>query len=1166
MSTSLQHNVTPPALLNILAENIDIVNQDKSQLDSPNAQKKITTLIQALNELNNYFLLSPERLNVDFKKYILQIFKNPPSKEIMDICSQCIVTALKSKVSSVIEPSDFTFSTVIDHVKTKKYSDETIVNLLEIIFTISDVKANEIANAKSDDIDIFFNYYSKFDQPSKISCLKCINNIVSRQVYERFFIFLIDLLDIASNSEVKSSIYKYSIQAFITISKFLNKSTIVKKENYQPSEYCQKLCLFISNYHNLEYLDTFIDSIRVCVISFSFTIQTVFRYIKLTSFFVNIEKIEVLKAAIRLVLALMPQPKGDLIDLYPENEFKWTTVSNYELSIEQIKEVVPLIIEIYYKNLSLSKLCLQALAVFVNSDGFKIVLPVPIIYMMFFQSNKLNYIPYILSVIDPCIKIEENRHPILQLNLIERISEVIKDNNQMGHYNYCEKLINTLKPISLSANVNHSKTDFKELVELFDAVKSGELSPFDLMTTFTDTPKNAPSYFKAIKKFFEPFKNLNGILSDCKIFVSFLLKMLADIPIPLIYPDPFYPKYDLMNVEIEFTSERNNEVKKFSILSLLSEFNERNVSPGDILKHVQNDKDIKPIFDASNLKQQSRYLFDILHRELSRENRRQVVINDIPINDEDQFIVTILPQILSPFLGNPVDLLEPENIINLQDCIEKNRFKIKSDTLKNAQVSKSKDLVLNLHLFEGNEIVQEILDLLSVIHSKDVNGEIEFVYKPFIQKIQSQLNLFFLSLGLYSPCSQIMVKYPFLFDLDNRLFLFQLQIKEPLFARDLFLRRVLPDYRPEKKDPIVNIKFTLHRDRLFKEGLIILERFAKYRAFLEIAFEGDEGFGKGPTREFFHKMSKEFCKKRHRIWNRTNFSRDLGSSNVNEELRIYSHNSKGLFPYATASSRYMRALGIFIAKAIQMEQVVDIPFNPAFFDLACDREIKLSDVDESLANSLYDESTPETLAEIEQPFTIVIESKTFDLVQNGSEITVTTNNFDLYKKAVEDFVIGAHVKKKIDCFVNGFAEVLDPSLLKMFSGSEILDILNGKRELITMSDLSKYLVCQTGYKADSEQITYLKEIVTEMDKEHQKYFLQYVTGSPYLPIGGFGALNPPITVVMRKSNEKKYQDEDYWPTANTCVNKFNLPPYKTKEEMRIAIMKAIEYRESFGLT
>ena len=82
----------------------------------------------------------------------------------------------------------------------------------------------------------------------------------------------------------------------------------------------------------------------------------------------------------------------------------------------------------------------------------------------------------------------------------------------------------------------------------------------------------------------------------------------------------------------------------------------------------------------------------------------------------------------------------------------------------------------------------------------------------------------------------------------------------------------------------------------------------------------------------------------------------------------------------------------------------------------------------------------------------------------------------------------------------------------------------------------------------------------------RRQYLQFLTGSPRLPIGGsirptrhcvctdthafvgFRGLNPPLTVV-RKPHEAPLKADDYLPSVMTCVNYLKLPEYSSKDVM-----------------
>jgi E3 ubiquitin-protein ligase TRIP12 len=130
--------------------------------------------------------------------------------------------------------------------------------------------------------------------------------------------------------------------------------------------------------------------------------------------------------------------------------------------------------------------------------------------------------------------------------------------------------------------------------------------------------------------------------------------------------------------------------------------------------------------------------------------------------------------------------------------------------------------------------------------------------------------------------------------------------------------------------------------------------------------------------------------------------------------------------------------------------------------------------------------------------------------------------------------------------------------------------------------LGEALKADHGFTADSKAIQYLTEIMAEYDSITRRSYLQFITGSPKLPIGGtwpidqikmymnpfvgFRGLNPPLTVV-RKPHESPLAADDYLPSVMTCVNYLKLPDYSCKEVMKLKLRTAMmEGTGSFHLS
>ena len=105
--------------------------------------------------------------------------------------------------------------------------------------------------------------------------------------------------------------------------------------------------------------------------------------------------------------------------------------------------------------------------------------------------------------------------------------------------------------------------------------------------------------------------------------------------------------------------------------------------------------------------------------------------------------------------------------------------------------------------------------------------------------------------------------------------------------------------------------------------------------------------------------------------------------------------------------------------------------------------------------------------------------------------------------------------------------------------------------------------CDHGYTHESKAVQYLFEIMCSFNSDEQRQFLQFVTGSPRLPVGGLRSLVPPLTIVRKttdpssSSNAVSANSENYLPSVMTCVNYLKLPEYSSLESMKVKLMKAM---------
>ncbi|XP_063973938.1 E3 ubiquitin-protein ligase TRIP12 isoform X1 [Diachasmimorpha longicaudata] len=482
----------------------------------------------------------------------------------------------------------------------------------------------------------------------------------------------------------------------------------------------------------------------------------------------------------------------------------------------------------------------------------------------------------------------------------------------------------------------------------------------------------------------------------------------------------------------------------------------------------------------------------------------------------------------------------------------------------------------------------------------------DFINNKIAAKANRQLQdpLVIMTGNLPSWLQQIASVCPFLFPFETR----QLLLYATSFDRDRALQRLL-DSAPELSGSdsqervtprLERRKRTISRTDIFKQAEQVIQDLASSKALLEVQYINEVGTGLGPTLEFYALVSREFQRAELDMWH--------GSANETS----YIHSTQGLFTKPTPWNTKVPALaklktrfkflGKFMAKAIYDSRMLDLPFSFTFYRWLLGEEHTLTladlahicpDVYRTL-NKLQDIVRRKEAIERDQTLRAnekaqLIEMLDLDncpvadlglvfelpgyanieLRKGGSEIPVTVHNLDLYIKLVVHWFLYEGVFRQMEAFREGFESVFPPNQLRLFFPEELEAVFCGHHQSGGQWDVKTLLECcrtDHGYTPDSRAIRFLFEVMAEYNSEEQRQFIQFVTGSPRLPVGGFKSLTPPLTIV-RKTFDPSMKTDDFLPSVMTCVNYLKLPDYTTldimREKLRIA---AQEGQHSFHLS
>lgn len=101
---------------------------------------------------------------------------------------------------------------------------------------------------------------------------------------------------------------------------------------------------------------------------------------------------------------------------------------------------------------------------------------------------------------------------------------------------------------------------------------------------------------------------------------------------------------------------------------------------------------------------------------------------------------------------------------------------------------------------------------------------------------------------------------------------------------------------------------------------------------------------------------------------------------------------------------------------------------------------------------------------------------------------------------------------------------------------------------------------------DHHTIKWFWEVVSELNNEDKRKFLQFCTGSRSLPIEGFKGLKGIKKQRCKFSIEAVSLKRSQYLRAHTCFNSLELPLYSTKQEVKEGIQYVLDQKEfHFGL-
>jgi len=355
-------------------------------------------------------------------------------------------------------------------------------------------------------------------------------------------------------------------------------------------------------------------------------------------------------------------------------------------------------------------------------------------------------------------------------------------------------------------------------------------------------------------------------------------------------------------------------------------------------------------------------------------------------------------------------------------------------------------------------------------------------------------------------------------------------------------------------------KVRISRQRLLESAVKVMNLYSAGNALLEIEYVGEVGTGSGPTLEFYAQVAESL-----RTTSPTLFRSGTPGNMLFPEPYDPHWLRRADDQAAQQILERWRLLGQIVAKCIIDNRLVDIQLHPAFWrsvlGTAPLSHDSLRAVDPELHNSLSKLRDMDDLESLCLSFTLPGHSE-IELKPGGGGVNLTSANRDQFLARAAEVSLVEAVAPQVNAFRSAFKELLPLETCRIWSEQELSCIIMGASVMDdsfwNLEHLSANIKAQHGYTADSRCFTDLLTFLSDLSPDNRRNFLMFATGAPTLPLGGFGGLKPPLTVVKKEAPPAPLTADNFMPSVMTCANYLKLPEYSSCEILKQKLELAMQ--------
>jgi hypothetical protein len=300
-----------------------------------------------------------------------------------------------------------------------------------------------------------------------------------------------------------------------------------------------------------------------------------------------------------------------------------------------------------------------------------------------------------------------------------------------------------------------------------------------------------------------------------------------------------------------------------------------------------------------------------------------------------------------------------------------------------------------------------------------------------------------------------------------------------------------------------------------------------------VEFAGEGAEGDGLTSEWFHLAAQELF---------GGAARNMFRRRAGVREPVYEIDTRGFYQGGWSIYEHYRRAGRFLALSVVQGYPIGVMITAPLLAQILGKRVTLDDM--AAEDNVYVERIRQYVLGANSD--AELDALGIDI---AGQVPTLDNRVALLDEELNVRFEG-EAQDRMEGIRDGFRELLSQAALRDVSISDLQSMILGNPQIDVENLIANILSFDDARSRQHVTIQRLFRALRNMSQDQLRQFTRFLTGSPLMPVGGFGTLDPAIKIDAEALLERL-------PRSSTCIHAIYLPNYASEQTLVDKLLVAI---------